>query len=57
MPKNSLVAGAYPARKPRELASRSPSRLSLGSAFVVILLMSLGLWWVIWVAVSSLVFG
>lgn len=56
MAKSSFVEGAYPARKPREAASQSPSRLSLGSTFVVILLVSLGLWWAIWVAVSSLVF-
>lgn len=56
MAKSSFVEGAYPARKPREAVSRSPSRLSLGSTFVVILLVSLGLWWAIWVAVCSLVF-
>jgi hypothetical protein len=57
MTKNSLVEGAYPARKPRESASRTPSSLSLGSAFIVILLLSLGLWWAIWSSVSSLVYG
>lgn len=57
MNKSSLVEGAYSARKPRESALRSAPRLSLGSAFIVILLLSLGLWWAIWTAVSSLVFG
>ena len=57
MTKNSLVEGAYAARKPRESAPRTPSRLSLGSAFTVIVLLSLGLWWAIWIAVSSLVFS
>ncbi len=53
----SLFEGAYPARKPRESAPQPPPRLSLGPAFVVVVLLSLGLWWAIWVAVSSLVFG
>jgi hypothetical protein len=57
MTKSSLVEGVYPARKPRESARRDAPRLSLGSAFIVILLLSLGLWWAIWSAVSSLVFG
>ena len=57
MTKNSLVEGAYPARKPRESAPRTPSRLSPGSAFIVVALLSLGLWRAIWVSVSSLVFG
>ena len=57
MTKSSLVEGAYPARKPRESAPRTAPRLSLGSAFIVIALLSLGLWWAIWIAVSSLVFG
>lgn len=57
MAKNSLVEGIYPARKPRESAPRTPSRLSLGSAFMVILLLSLGLWCTIWIAISSLVSG
>jgi hypothetical protein len=57
MTKNSLVEGAYPARKPRESASRTPPRLSLGSAFIVVALLSFGLWWAIWSAVSSLVYG
>ena len=55
MAKNILVERAYPARKPRESAPRTSPRLSLGPAFIVILLLSLGLWWAIWVAVSSLV--
>jgi ABC-type uncharacterized transport system permease subunit len=57
MPKNILVEGAYPARKSRESAARTSPRLSLGAGFIVILLLSLGLWWAIWIAVSSLVFG
>jgi hypothetical protein len=57
MTKNSLAEGAYPARKPRESVSRTPSRLSPGPAFIGIALLSLGLWWAIWAAVSSLVFG
>ncbi len=57
MIKNSLVEGAYPARKPRETAPRITPRLSLGPAFIVAALLSVGLWWVIWIAVSSLVFG
>lgn len=57
MTKSSLVEGAYPARKPRESAPRTTPRLSLGPAFIVVSLLSLGLWWAIWIAVSSLVFG
>jgi hypothetical protein len=57
MAKNILVDGAYPARKPRESALRTAPRLSRGAAFIVILLLSLGFWWAIWVAVSSLVSG
>jgi hypothetical protein len=57
MPKNILVEGAYPARKPRESAPRTAPRLSLGPAIIVIVVLSLGLWWAIWSAVSSLVFG
>ncbi len=57
MIKDSFVEGAYPARKPREAVPPTPPRLSPGSAFIVILLLSLGLWWAIWAAVSSLVFG
>ena len=52
MTKNSLLAGAYPARKPHEEAPR----LSPGPGFIVAGLLSLGLWWGIWIAVSSLVF-
>jgi hypothetical protein len=57
MTKSSRVEGAYPARKPRESALRSDPRLNLASAFIVILLLSVGLWWAIWTTVSSLVFG
>ena len=57
MTKNSFLEGAYPARKLSESAPRTPLRLSLGSAFIVILLLSLGLWWAIWSAATSLVSG
>jgi hypothetical protein len=57
MIKGSFVERAYPARKPREAAPASSSRLSRGSAFIVIVLLSIGLWWAIWIAVSSLVFS
>jgi hypothetical protein len=57
MPKNIFVEGAYPARRPHESAPRTTPRLSLGAGLTVILLLSLGLWWAIWTAVSSLVFG
>ena len=57
MMKNMLVEGAYLARKPRELAPRTPPPMSLGPAFIVLALLSLRLWWGIWIAVSSLVFG
>ena len=57
MNKSSHVEGAYPARKPRESALRGAPQLSPGAAFIVIVLLSLGLWWAIWTAVSSLVFG
>jgi hypothetical protein len=57
MTQSSLVGGAYPARKPRESALRDGSRLSLGSAFIVIALLSLGLWWAICSAFSSLALG
>jgi hypothetical protein len=55
--KNIFVEGVYSARKPREEAPRAPPRLSLGFAFIVMALLSIGFWWAIWVAVSSLVFG
>jgi hypothetical protein len=55
MAKNILVERAYPARKLRESAPRTPPRLSRGPAFTVITLLSLGLWWTIWIAVSALV--
>jgi hypothetical protein len=57
MAKNILVDGAYPARKPREAMPRNSPRMTPGPAFIVIALLSLGLWWAIWAAVSSLVFG
>ena len=57
MTKNSLLEGASPARKLSESPPRTPFRLSLGSAFIVILLLSLGLWWAIWSAVTSLFSG
>lgn len=57
MAKNILVEGAYPARKPREAAPQTFPRLSPGSALVVMVVLSLGLWWGIWAAVSSLVSG
>jgi hypothetical protein len=57
MTKSSLVEGAYPARKRRESAPYTAPGLGLGPAFIVAALLSLGLWWAIWVAVSSLVFG
>jgi hypothetical protein len=57
MIKNSLVEGVYPARKTRESARRTAPRLSLASAFIVVLMLSLGFWWAIWVAVSSLLSG
>ena len=55
MAKNILVDGAYPARKPREAMPRNSPRMTPGPAFIVIALLSLGLWWAVWVAVSSLV--
>jgi hypothetical protein len=57
MTKNILVEGAYPARKPREFAPPTPPRMSLGPAFIVIALLSFGLWGAVWVAISSLVFS
>jgi len=57
MTKNRLLEGAYPARKLSESAPRIPFRLSLGSAFIVMLLASLGLWWAIWSAATSLFSG
>ena len=57
MIKDSFVEDAYFARKARESAPETPPRLSRGSAYMVILLVSLGLWWAIWAAVSSLVFS
>ena len=57
MTKSSLVEAAYPARKLREAMPRTSPRMSLPAAFIVITLLSLGLWWAVWSAFSSLVFG
>lgn len=57
MNKSIFVEGVHPARKAREKAPRTFPRLSLAPAFIVMGLLSLGLWWAIWVAVSSLVVG
>jgi hypothetical protein len=57
MAKNILVERAYPARKPRESALRTAPRLSLGPAFIIMLVLSFGLWWTIWIAIASLVSG
>jgi hypothetical protein len=58
MIKNILAEGAYPVRKPLEAMprTRTSSRMT-ASGFIVILLLSLGLWWAVWSAFSSLVFG
>lgn len=56
MIKNSLVGSAYPVRKARESAPQTPPRLNPGPALIVSVLLSLGLWWAIWIAVSSLIF-
>jgi hypothetical protein len=55
--KNIIVEGVYPARKSREEVPRASPRLSLGPAFIVMTLLSIGLWWATWVAISSLVSG
>ena len=57
MIKSSLVEDAYPAWKPREAMPRTSPRMSLAPAFIVVALLSLGLWWAVWSAFSSLVFG
>jgi ABC-type uncharacterized transport system permease subunit len=59
MTKNILAEGAYPGRKPLEAMprTRTSSRMTLASGFIVILLLSLGLWWAVWSAFSSLIFG
>lgn len=57
MIKSSRLEGAYPAPKPSEYAPRTTPRLSLGPAFIVLALVSFGLWWAIWVAFSPLIFG
>jgi hypothetical protein len=57
MTKSSLVEAAYPARRLREAMPRTSSpRMSLPAAFIVVALLSLGLWWAVWSAFSSLVF-
>lgn len=55
--KNILAEGAHLARKSQESPPRSFPRLSPVSAFLVIVLLSFGLWWGIWAAFSSLIFG
>jgi hypothetical protein len=57
MTKNSLVDGIYLARDPRRSAPQAGPRLGMGTALIVMLLLSLGSWWAIWKAVSSLVLG
>ena len=57
MTKSSLVEAAYPARKPREAMRRTSLRMNRAAAFIVAALLSLGLWWAVWSAFSSLVFG
>jgi hypothetical protein len=57
MIKSSLLKGGYPAWKAREAMPRTSPRMSLAPAFIVVALLSLGVWWAIWVAVSSLFFG
>jgi hypothetical protein len=57
MRNSSLAEGAYPARKPREATPRTSPRMNLAPAFIVVGLLSLGVWWAIWVAISSLVSG
>jgi hypothetical protein len=57
MTKSSLVEAAYPARKLREAMPRTSPRMSPPAAFIVVALLSLGLWWAVWSAFSSLVFG
>ena len=57
MNENIFVEDVYPARKPREKTRETPPRLSLGPAFIMMALLSLGLWSAVWMAVSSLVFG
>jgi hypothetical protein len=57
MTKSSLLKGGYPAWKAREAMPRTSPRMSLAPAFIVVALLSLGVWWTIWVAVSSLFFG
>ena len=56
MPKYFVIEGPCPARKPHRFEPRTPSRLSPGPALIAALLISLGLWWVVWIAVSSLIF-
>jgi len=57
MTKSSLGEAAYPARKPREVIPRTSPRMSLAAAFIVVAMLSLGLWCAVWSAFSSLAFG
>ncbi len=55
MTKNSLVEGAYPARKRSRSTPEAAPRLNPGTALIFMLLLSLGLWWALWTSVSSLI--
>ena len=44
-----------PVRRP--IPSRSAQRLSVGEALIAILLLSLGLWWLVWQAFALLMLG
>ena len=58
MSKNILVEDAYPPARNTSLpAPRTARRLKPATSLAILLLVSLGLWWAIWTAVSSLVFG
>jgi hypothetical protein len=57
MAKYFVIEGPWPARKRRRSEPATPSRLSPGAALTAALLISLGLWWVVWIAVSSLIFS
>jgi hypothetical protein len=41
-------------QNPHSSARRSVSRLTLRAAFIVIVALSLGLWWAVWEAICSL---